>query len=472
MINKVVYKDFCQHKDLTLEFSPGINVILGANKLGKTNILEGISYGVFGKTNHSKLDKIINYDAKSAVIELKHSKFKTKRTRNSVTSKLEHTTANELSTLLNFNYEEYLRLFYISRQESTKLFDASYFKQFLMSLFNLDKYSKIYDRLRVELDTLNRVDREVKKVNKETLTARLNRVSAVVLKYKQQRVQLENESRKHQAYKEKVNIARGKLESIKSEFRKKAGRVKWDKCYTCDRPITQVEKQALMTELRKQKPLIEQKAQVIAKAYANVAKVLDKFNLKIGVLDNRISKGRILFARIKEKLQEKAKPNLARIKELNTLIPIFSNNGFPAYLLQTYTPIVQETANSLLNLVFTDLSIKIRNHRPNSNIPDFKIMIYRNGQEVGTLNDVSGAESFLVNLCLRLGIIVIFKQLNNTCIDWIALDESMDKLDDDNSIRILSLLKNFMRIGYIQQVFLVSHKESLKNLEGVNYVRL
>ena len=157
---------------------------------------------------------------------------------------------------------------------------------------------------------------------------------------------------------------------------------------------------------------------------------------------------------------------------MDCIIPVFSNNGFPAYMLQTYTPVIQETTNSLLKLVFKDLSINIRIYRPNSNIPDFKIMIMRDEVEVGTLDDVSGAESFLINLCLRLGIVVIYKQLNNTAVDWLAIDEGLDKADEDKTLQILSLLNNFIKLGYIVQIFLVTHKKELKELTGINYIRL
>lgn len=78
----------------------------------------------------------------------------------------------------------------------------------------------------------------------------------------------------------------------------------------------------------------------------------------------------------------------------------------------------------------------------------------------------------LINLCLRLGIIVIAKQLNNTSIDFLLCDEGLEKIDDENSLLVLELLKNFISLGYLKQVVVVTHKDKLKQLQDVNYINL
>lgn len=42
-IKELICKNFRNYKDLRIEFSPGINFIVGENGAGKTNILEAIS---------------------------------------------------------------------------------------------------------------------------------------------------------------------------------------------------------------------------------------------------------------------------------------------------------------------------------------------------------------------------------------------------------------------------------------------
>ena len=472
MIKKLKLKNFCQHKDVELDFTEGINILLGKNTKGKTNFLESISFVEYSKTNHSTIDKVINYDSNQASVEAIHDDFEVKRSRQKGLSKLSKIKKVDLDSKLNVDYQEYLRIFYLSVHESSKLFDSSYLKKFLITLFNIEKYTKTYDRLRMELNALKTVQ-PPKKINRVLLTQRFNRVKEIVVKLKEKRADLEAGGKKYYAAKEKINLARGKLESTKEEYRKKVNRVKWDKCYTCDRPITAKEKAPAIKELRLQKPKILAAEKLVSEKYTKVKLLIDQHATKIGVLDNRISKGRIMLATIKEKLSEKQdSPNIIRIKELQKILPVFSNNGFPAYLLQVYTPVIQETANSLIQLIFRGLSIKIRTYRPNSNIPDFKVMIYRHGIEVGTLDDLSGAERVLVNLCLRLGVTVIYKQLHNTSIDWMLVDEGLEKFDEENSLKIVHLFKNFIKLGYLKQIIIVTHKEELKNLDNVNYITI
>ena len=48
MINKLKLEYFRQHRDLTVDFTSGINVIRAANEGGKSTLLEAISYAMFG----------------------------------------------------------------------------------------------------------------------------------------------------------------------------------------------------------------------------------------------------------------------------------------------------------------------------------------------------------------------------------------------------------------------------------------
>lgn len=43
------FKNFCQHKDLKIDFTPNLNAILGPNGAGKTNLLNGIYFALTGE---------------------------------------------------------------------------------------------------------------------------------------------------------------------------------------------------------------------------------------------------------------------------------------------------------------------------------------------------------------------------------------------------------------------------------------
>lgn len=50
-------KDFRNYKDQTVQFQPGINILVGSNGQGKTNILEGINYLITGKSYRIKQEE-------------------------------------------------------------------------------------------------------------------------------------------------------------------------------------------------------------------------------------------------------------------------------------------------------------------------------------------------------------------------------------------------------------------------------
>jgi len=70
-INKLILKNFRNHLDKTIEFSDDINLILGANGAGKTNILEAIHLISTTKSTKAKFDRdIINYEQPFCTITL------------------------------------------------------------------------------------------------------------------------------------------------------------------------------------------------------------------------------------------------------------------------------------------------------------------------------------------------------------------------------------------------------------------
>ena len=48
MISKLVLQNFMQHRNLTINFTTGIQVVKGANEAGKSSVLTAISYALFG----------------------------------------------------------------------------------------------------------------------------------------------------------------------------------------------------------------------------------------------------------------------------------------------------------------------------------------------------------------------------------------------------------------------------------------
>jgi len=46
------------------------------------------------------------------------------------------------------------------------------------------------------------------------------------------------------------------------------------------------------------------------------------------------------------------------------------------------------------------------------------------------------------------------------------------ELDAENAIQVLTVFENFISLGYLKQVIIVTHKKELKELKNVNYIQL
>jgi DNA repair exonuclease SbcCD ATPase subunit len=67
-INSIELKNFCQHESKLVEFSPGLNAIVGPNGVGKSNILNAIGFALTGDIYNEgvKVDNIRQQAAKAA----------------------------------------------------------------------------------------------------------------------------------------------------------------------------------------------------------------------------------------------------------------------------------------------------------------------------------------------------------------------------------------------------------------------
>ena len=58
ILKKLILKNFKSHKNTTIEFNKGITIIVGENGVGKSSILEGITYALFKKSTLNQNDLI------------------------------------------------------------------------------------------------------------------------------------------------------------------------------------------------------------------------------------------------------------------------------------------------------------------------------------------------------------------------------------------------------------------------------
>ena len=70
-VKKLSLDHFRNYESCVFEPGPGINLIVGENAQGKTNLLEAIFYCCFGRSHRTSRDKeMIAYDAPQALIRL------------------------------------------------------------------------------------------------------------------------------------------------------------------------------------------------------------------------------------------------------------------------------------------------------------------------------------------------------------------------------------------------------------------
>ena len=70
LINNINLKNYRNYENLSLNFSKNINMIIGQNGQGKTNIVEAIHFLSFAKSFRTNRDKeVINFGKDSAYIK-------------------------------------------------------------------------------------------------------------------------------------------------------------------------------------------------------------------------------------------------------------------------------------------------------------------------------------------------------------------------------------------------------------------
>jgi DNA repair exonuclease SbcCD ATPase subunit len=482
MINNIKLKNTFIHESVDISFKPGINIITGENRKGKSSICEAMCYAITGATNRSSLSRLIKDNEKKSEVTLSYSdKPEFTRIRTATTGNITGgMTKAEVDSFFNISPKIFNSLFYVSSNDDFSLFDSSYLAKFLESIFNLDKYSTIYKKLSIEMNSLKSVieapkqeviTEEEKALNRIKLT-KLNTdiivVQEKILKAKDAIGKLKTESNfLYNEYITASNALKSNDEYITS--------LQNNICPTCGREYEEKPSEELIKE-----------SKIISVAHR--CKMNDSFN-KYNKIENDIKKVNEAYYKLVE-LQSRINSDISNIKYINSIKPAsipesitkryndihaiidtFKPSGFPLYVVQHYTPPIEVVANKLATSIFEDLSLDISfNTKSNGNL-DIAVNTCIRGSR-RPLKDVCGSEMILINLCLRLAVIYVFKKLNNTNIDVFIIDEGFEKFDSSTSVKVINLLNKCIETGIIKQCIAVTHKQELKNLDGVNYVRL
>ena len=476
MIDKLKLHNTFIHKEKEIEFSQGVNAIIGENRKGKSSICEAISYAYFGKLNKSTIDKIINDDEEEATVTITDSNLPKPftRQRKKGTSHLKAIKGNDLNSNVNISFKEYTDMFYLSANEDYSLFDAAYLRNFLVSIFDLEKYKHTYDKLRIEANIIKECRDKAgnyKEVNKAAYKAKFDEIKEAYLNIKEQQAKLKTKIKTQQNKKIEIYSKSRELEMILKAIDNKKELITQDKCPTCKRAFSSSQQDKALDTLTTKYKLKETQLITYAQELERLSIIINKLETVNNKVNEKITKYYGALQKIKYILEQK-KPeyNQARLKELEHIMPVFTYTGFPTYMLQKYVPTIQLIANNLVKTVFEDLSLNITTQTERNTLA-LRVEVYK-GKYKMNLKDCCGSETVLINICLRLAVIAMYKQIKKTSIDFLVIDEGIERLDDTIALNIIDLFNQFIGMGYINQVIMVTHKTVLKNLNTVDYIEL
>lgn len=224
MITRVRLIDWMSHKDTSISFNKGKVLIFGKNGAGKTSIIEGVLYGMFGSITDSyrsiaKTNKkdFIRDGAKSATIDLEfiiqERKINVKRTvyvgnkgeesslyiNGMLKTRNSEEVGKEIEKMLGVDREVFLKVLYGAQDGIYKILTLrpKDLKAYLDTIFGIDLYQ-------TRLDKLNAMRRVIDKEIKDRLSSSLSEKKEFELKLK--------------SLEEEINILKEDRERLKREI--------------------------------------------------------------------------------------------------------------------------------------------------------------------------------------------------------------------------------------------------------------
>lgn len=184
ILKKLILKNFKSHKNTTIEFNKGITIIVGENGVGKSSILEGITYALFKKSTLNQNDLITldkNNEQKSTMsvtllFEENGNDYKVIRTNSlsSSNSKLHkgkkliaqgNSEVNkELNHIINMDMDLFLNAIYIRQGEIADLVSKkpSERKKLIGKFLNIEDLEKAWEKM---LKVINTYENKKNKLN-------------------------------------------------------------------------------------------------------------------------------------------------------------------------------------------------------------------------------------------------------------------------------------------------------------------
>lgn len=141
---------------------------------------------------------------------------------------------------------------------------------------------------------------------------------------------------------------------------------------------------------------------------------------------------------------------------LKTYAEVVSKKGLPLYVLNQNIDSINNKINEIVSQIFDfELSFNINEEKGEATIS----FIYPDDNEASEVTLASGSETFLINLCVKVGLSQI-SQLPK--VNTLFIDEGYDVLDEESILKlpnIFDVLKN-----YYQNIFTIVHLNEVKSI--------
>jgi len=157
-VKKVTLKNYRNYENRTFEFQPDLNVVFGANAVGKTNLMESIYLCAVGKSPKNSKDKdLIRFDTTGYEVSVDVAKkYRThninyrcndKKEKRIAVNNLPLSKIGELMGVLNVVYfsPDELKMIKESPQERRRFMDISLCQQSKPYFYTLSRYNKILE---------------------------------------------------------------------------------------------------------------------------------------------------------------------------------------------------------------------------------------------------------------------------------------------------------------------------------------
>ena len=184
---------------------------------------------------------------------------------------------------------------------------------------------------------------------------------------------------------------------------------------------------------------------------------IQNLNVEIKIKENKISELEKSIKEYKEKFEIiKAKENEVRLLKLYK--DIIHKDALPLYILQSKIEDVNTQINLIVQQIF-DFTIEFSIEDGDLNIEFF----YDGDEEKNDVSFASGAETFIINLCIKIG---LSRMSELPKITTLFIDEGYGTLDKENIDKLPSLFEVLPE--YYDNIITISHLDELKELYQYN----